>query len=250
MLGRFRGWRVYAVHGLSGCIRDVLRMAYVQEQEAARPGAVETVGALLQVEGAKGHPYIASHIFARGREASRDLADAVHWLSSLHGSGTGVIDQARGRSAAGPVRGWLDEAVEGFAAERAYLRSAVVAVGPLPSTPGQARCEAAVAGQRHALEMLGRSDRAGCALGAAIALVLDWRGIRPVIDAAAQRFGLALIPPALPSARRTMAAVADAVADSQIDRAMMFGAQQLLIQHRGLWGLLEARAEARNGAGT
>ncbi|ABQ68997.1 hypothetical protein HY78_12320 [Rhizorhabdus wittichii DC-6] len=224
-------------------------MAYVHEQEAARPGAVETVGALLQAEGAKGHPYIASQIFARGREASRDLADAVHLLSSLHGGGAGVIDQARGRTAAGPVRGWLDAATEGFAAERAYLMRVVVAAGPLPSTPGQARCEAAVAGQRHALDMLGRSDRAGCALGAAVALVLDWRAIRTVIDAAAQRFGVALVPPALPSPRRTMAAVADAVAEAPVDRAMMFGAQQLLIQHRGLWGLLEARAEARNGVG-
>ena len=79
-----------------------------------------------------------------------------------------------------------------------------------------------------------------------MALVLDWRSIRAVIDAAAQRFGVALTPPALPSQRRTMA-LADAAESVGVERAMVFGAQQLLVQHRGLWGLLEARAEARIG---
>jgi hypothetical protein len=31
------------------------------------------------------------------------------------------------------------------------------------------------------------------------------------------------------------------------ERAITFGAQQLLAQHRGLWSLLDARASARNG---
>lgn len=219
-------------------------MAYVVQQEAARPSAAEKIGALLSADGAKNHPYIASNIFARGREASRDLADAVHLISSLHGSSPGIIDQARARAAPDAVRDWLDAAAEGFAAERAYLMRTVVAVGPLPSTPGQAECQAAVTGQRHALDMLARSDRAGCALGAAMALVLDWRAIRTVIDAAAQRFSLPLTPPAFPSARQTMAAI-EAAGEPPMDRAMMFGAQQLLVQHRGLWSLLEARSEAR-----
>lgn len=221
-------------------------MAYVNQQEAARPSAAETIGALLSGDGAKDHPYIACHIFARGREAARDLADAVHLISSLHGSAHGIIEQARAKAVPEAARDWLDAAAESFAAERAYLMRTVVAAGPLPSTPGQAECEAAVAGQRHALDMLARSDRAGCALGAAIALVLDWRAIRTVIDAAAQRFSVPLTPPALPSARRTLTTVTDAVAEAPIDRAMMFGAQQLLVQHRGLWSLLEARSEARN----
>jgi hypothetical protein len=219
-------------------------MAYLVQQEAARPGAAETIGALLAADGAKGHPYIACSIFARGREAGRDLADAVHLVSSLHGRQPGVIDHARGKAADPAVRAWLDAAMTGFAAERAYLMRTVVAAGPLPSTPGQAECEAAVTGQRHALDMLGRSDRNGCALGAALALVLDWRAIRPMIDAAAQRFGVTLIPPALPSARQGLA-IAAATDSPAIERAMVFGAQQLLAQHRGLWSLLEARAEAR-----
>lgn len=230
----------------TGCIRGVLRMAYELQQAAARPSAAETIGALIGDDGGRSHPYIACHIFSRGREAGRDLADAVHFIANLHGRQPGVIDLAREKSASDGARAWLDAASQGFAEERLYLTQVVVAAGPLPSTPGQAQSEAAVAGQRHALEMLARSDRNGCALGAAMALVLDWRSIRAVIDAAAQRFGVALTPPALPSPRRTMA-LADAAESVGVERAMVFGAQQLLVQHRGLWGLLEARAEARIG---
>ncbi|MBD3783838.1 MAG: MFS transporter [Micrococcales bacterium] len=101
-----------------------------------------------------------------------------------------------------------------------------------------------LAGQRHALEMLARSERRGCALGAAAALVLDWRAIRNVVDAAAQRFGVTLTPPALPSMRQTMGMM-QTIDSPAVERAMLFGAQQLLIQHRGLWDLLEARSGAR-----
>ena len=221
-------------------------MAYELQQVAARPGAAETIGALLGDEGGKSHPYIACHIFARGREAGRDLADAVHFIANLHGRQPSLIDLARAKPAGEDARAWLDAASQGFAEERAYLMRIVVAAGPLPSTPGQAESEAAVAGQRHALEMLARSDRNGCAIGAAMALVLDWRAARAVIDAAAQRFGVALTPPALPSPRQTMALIG-AAESSSVERAMVFGAQQLLVQQRGLWDLLEARAGARIG---
>lgn len=221
-------------------------MAYELQQLAARPRAAETISALLGDEGGKSHPYIACHVFARSRDAGRNLADAVHFITNLHGRQPGMIDLAREKAAGGDVLAWLDAASRGFVQERAYLMQIVVAAGPLPSTPGQAEAEAAVSGQRHALEMLARSDRNGCALGAAMALVLDWRAVRAVIDAAAQRFGVALTPPALPSQRQAMALI-DAVGSSAIERAIMFGAQQLLVQHRGLWDLLEARASARVG---
>ncbi|MGC6329749.1 DUF6975 family protein [Rhizorhabdus sp. FW153] len=219
-------------------------MAYQVHKEAARPGAAEAVGTLLAADGGKTHPYIASAIFARGREAARDLADAVHLISSLHGGHPGVVDLAQQRPPEETVRAWLDAAAEGFAQERAYLMRTVVAAGPLPSTPGHAGCETAVAGQRHALEMLARSERKGCALGAAAALVLDWRAIRTVVDAAAQRFGVTLTPPALPSMRQTLG-VLELIESPAAERAIVFGAQQLLIQHRGLWDLLEARSGAR-----
>jgi hypothetical protein len=221
-------------------------MAYEFQHQAARTSAAETVGALLAADGGRSHPYIASHIFARGRETGRDLADAVHFIANLHGRHPGMVELARAKSAASAATAWFDSVSLGFAEERAYLMRIVVAAGPLPSTPGQAESETAVAGQRHALEMLASSDRNGCALGAAMALVLDWRAIRPVIDAAAQRYSVTLIPPALPSARQTLGLI-DEINSPAVERAIMFGAQQLLVQHRGLWDLLEARAEARVG---
>jgi hypothetical protein len=221
-------------------------MTYQFKPETARPGVAESLGNLLGADGGKSHPYVASHIFARGRETGRDLADAVHFISSLHGRHPGVIELAREKPAEGSVRAWLDAAAQGFVEERTYLTRIVVAAGPLPSTPGQAECEAAVIGQRNALEMLARSERNGCALGAAVALALDWRPIRAVLDAAAQRFGVTLTPPSLPSPRQTFA-IAEAIDSPAVERAIIFGAQQLLVQHRGLWDLLEARASARIG---
>ena len=116
----------------------------------------------------------------------------------------------------------------------------------MPSTPGQAASEAAVAAQRHALDMLAQSDRNGCADGTAIALALDWPGIRSVLDLLAGRLGID--PPAsqLPPAFET-ATMIDALAGTlSVERAMVFGAQQMLAQHRGLIDLLEARASARS----
>jgi hypothetical protein len=105
-----------------------------------------------------------------------------------------------------------------------------------------------VIGQRHAIEMLAKSDRTGCALGAALALVLDWRELRTVIDRAAQRFSVETPAVLLPTVEETLA-VADCAAISPgVERAIIFGAQQLLVQHRGLWDLLEARQIAREAA--
>ncbi len=81
-------------------------------------------------------------------------------------------------------------ATDGFAAERAYLATLTAAAGPLPSTPGQAETDAALVAQRHAFDMLAHSDRAGCATGAAIALVIDWYAFRDAMDVAAARFGV------------------------------------------------------------
>jgi hypothetical protein len=122
----------------------------------------------------------------------------------------------------------------------------VAAAGPLPSTPGHAESEAAAHAQRHALDMLAQSDRAGCAAGAALALAIDWAAIRGVLDAAAHRLGVQALPSALPPAQETVTVVDALSRQPAIERAMLFGAQQLFAQHRGLWDLLEARASARN----
>lgn len=199
---------------------------------------------LAASDGSATHPYLQR--LQQGVEPLRDLADAVHYLCILHGRHPGVIDHARSHARLDIEHGWIEAASEAFAAERAFLVRIVAAAGPLPSTPGHAESEAAAAAQRHALEMLAQSDRAGCATGAALALSMDWAEIRKVLDTAAHRLGLTPPSPSLPLPEETATVIDALVRDAAIERAVLFGAQQLFAQHRGLWDLLEARASARD----
>lgn len=207
-------------------------------------GSWSVLAALADADGSARHPFVQA-MGARGA-ATRDLADAIHLLCSLHGRHPGVIDHALAHGPTPAAESWLEEAASAFAEERALLARLTAAAGPIPSTPGQAESEAAVTHQIHALDMLAQSDRAGCAVGAAIALILDWRAIREVLDAAADRAGLTIAPAALPIDADTATLAATLAADSAIERAMSFGAQQLLAQHRALWDLAEARKSARD----
>jgi len=210
-----------------------------------RPDGVETVGRLVAAEGSGLHTYVQSDVLLKGGYATRNLADAIHYLAALHGRYPGVVDMAATRTAVPAAGQWLITAVDGFAVERKYLTKLAVAAGPQPSTPGQAECEAAVIGQRHALEMLAQSDREGCAIGAALALVRDWHAIRAVLDVAANRLSVTIPAFTLPDAD-SCHEIALAVRTSPgVERAMAFGAQQLVSQHRGLWDLLEARQLSR-----
>jgi hypothetical protein len=96
--------------------------------------------------------------------------------------------------------------------------------------------------------MLAQSDRAGSATGGAVALVLDWMAIRRVLDIAAERFGVPIPQLRLPDLQETAITVAALAENPGIERAMAFGVQQVLAQHRGLWDLIEARAGARGTA--
>lgn len=205
--------------------------------------------ALVTADGTGAHPYALRAAENRDvRDALlllSDLADAAYYLCLLHGRHPGVIDHAATRSADNAAREWLIQAADGFARERSYLTQVSVAVGPAPSTAGQADCETAVSQQRHALDMLAQSDRRGCAMGAAMALVLDWRAVRRVLDKTAIRAGLEPLPGILPDHAATLAVSRSIGGDATIDRAIQFGARQLLNQHRALWDLLAARAQLR-----
>ena len=208
--------------------------------------------ALVAADGTAAHAYANRAATGVSREALlslADLADAAYYLCLLHGRHPGVVDHAATRSADNEARQWLIEAADGFARERAYLTQVTVAAGPAPSTAGQADCETVVSQQRHALDMLAQSDRRGCAMGAAMALVLDWRAVRHVLDMAAIRAGIEPQPCALPDRAETLAVARAIGGDDAIDRAIQFGARQLLNQHRGLWDLLAARADLRAKAG-
>ncbi len=204
--------------------------------------------ALVAADGTGAHVYAQSAGISAtpgGLLSLSDLADAAYYLCLLHGRHPGVIDHAATRSAENAAREWLILAADAFARERAYLTQVTVAVGPAPSTTGQADCETVVNQQRHALDMLAQSDRRGCAMGAAMALVLDWRAVRHVLDMAAVRAGIEPYSCTLPDRAATLEVARAIGRDEQISRAIHFGARQLLAQHRGLWDLLQARANLR-----
>lgn len=191
------------------------------------------------------HPYLNTLLEASGAHSGRDLADAVHLLCALHGRYPGLIEIALQRRPKGDVEAWLSRASEGFERERLYLVRLTSAVGPLPSTPGAAATEASLVAARHALETLAMSERSGCALGAATALIGDWWPIRRLLDRAAARSGLDCTAPSLPDELSLIDAIdAEAVSPASA-RALVFGGEQMLLQHRALFDLLEARAEAR-----
>lgn len=216
-----------------------------QSHQQATLDVGTTIRALIAQEGTASRSYVNGPGMVDGRTTVRNLADAVHYLCVLHGRHPGVIDIASALVLEPKVRHWMADAIDAFSVERGYITRLAVAVGPQPSTPGQAESEATVNAQRHALETLSRSDRDGCALGAAIALVLDWHAIRHVLDRAATRMGLTPTQCHLPSMEETLALADHYATTPGIERAMLFGVQQLLAQHRGLWNLLEARYLAR-----
>lgn len=196
-------------------------------------------------EGSGRHPYLKTLLESSGRHSGRDLADMVHLLCSLHGRYPGLIELALQRCPKGIVQDWLNRASEGFERERLYLVRLTSAVGPLPSTPGAAETEATLVAARHALETLAMSERNGCALGAAAALVGDWSPIRRLLDRAASRVGIEAPAPSLPDEASVLSIVDIATETPASARALAFGGEQLLLQHRSLFSLLEARADAR-----
>lgn len=220
-------------------------MASVAPNLSNQGAATDILSQLVVAEGTGSHLYAASVELLTGKFATRNLADTVHYLCTLHGRHPGVVDHAATRTAHDAARQWLLQTVDGFAVERGYLTKLAVAAGPLPSTPGQAESEAAVIGQRHALEMLAQSDRDGCAIGAAIALTLDWGAIRSLLNVAADRLSVAMPACTLPSPEASHALIAALSESPAVERAMGFGGAQLIGQHRGLWDLLEARQLAR-----
>ena len=220
-------------------------MAINRSAERAALSVAEIQLARVASEGCARHPHLQALVEASGRDAGRDLSDAVHLLCSLHGHYPGLIELALQRCPSGPAESWLLRASEAFERERLYLVRLTSAVGPLPSTPGAAETEASLQGARRALETLAQSERQGCALGSATALVGDWWPIRRVLDRAAARAGVEAPAPSLPD-EASVVDVIESLVSPAGGRALAFGGEQLLLQHRALFDLLEARAEARS----
>ncbi len=220
----------------------------IQPIDGHSVSAADAQLARVDSEGSQGHPYRLHLLSAMGPDSARDLADAVHLFCSIYGRHPGLIELALVNCPAGPVRNWLMQASDAYERERLYLVRLTAAVGPLPSTPGAAETEATLVAQRHAIETLAKSERRGCALGAATALMADWPAVRAILDRAADRMGMAKPAMVLPDVPSIVAVIADGADSMAAERALGFGGQQLLLQNRGLFDLLEARAHARDDA--
>ena len=207
--------------------------------------AAESLVAIVTTEGSARHPHLVSLGSLDSAVTTRNASDALHHLSMLHGRHPGVLDHAAARTTMDKARSALFALADRFMLEREYLGRLVVAAGPIPSTPGQAETEASVIHQRHAIEMLSQSDRQGCAVGAALAVALDWQSFGSLLAASGRRFGVDAVPPPAIDSRELADIARIACGTPATDRAMLFGAQQIAVQHRGLWDLLEARATAR-----
>lgn len=208
-------------------------------------GVVEAQFARVANSGSARHPQLAALLASSGPTSARDLADAVHLLCHLYGRHPGLIDLVAQSGTAGAAADWVKDAAESFERERLYLVRLTAAVGPQPSTAGSAQTEAALNAQRHALETLATSERKGCALGAAASLVEDWRSVRRLLDRAAHRAGIDVPACTLPDEESVADAIRSGADTPGSERALGFGSEQLLLQHRALFDLLEARAEAR-----
>lgn len=175
-----------------------------------------------------------------------DIADISHFLCVLHGRHPGVVDHASGKSTEPEARNWFVQAMDGFASERAFLTKLTVSAGPISGVSANDQSNAALMGQRKAMELLSQSDRNGCALGASLALVLDWQSIRPVLEQIALKLDVEPRQWPLPSVEQTETLYSQISESAATARAARFGADQILSQHRGLWQLLEARRNARS----
>jgi len=195
--------------------------------------------------GSAAHGFLA---ILRDRDApppAVDLADVAHFLCLLHGRYPGLMDYAATRSADPVVGGWLGQAADAFAGERALLTRLTVAAGPIASTPGEDQCLPTIINLRNALNALSQSDRHGCAIGAAFALAVDWLSIRVTIEMITARLGIEVRDCQLPDSAATLALAERLSADRLTGRAIAFGASQMLLQHRLFWDMLAARRHNR-----
>jgi hypothetical protein len=175
------------------------------------------------------------------------IADISHFLCISHGRHPGVVDHAASKIIDDIARDWLVEAINGFVVERAFLNQLTVAAGPITRQNGQEKITAILEQQSKSFQMLATSDRKGTAAGAAIAFVIDWQSTRPLLDIVAISLGIEPAKSILPPASSTQELAGQLAFDTGKSRAMMFGAQQLLSQQRGLWQLIAARhAEISN----
>jgi hypothetical protein len=172
------------------------------------------------------------------------IADIAHFMCIAHGRLPGVVDHAATKIVDDAAREWFVQATNAFASERAFLNRLTVAAGPITRQLGQDKITALVTNQVKNFQMIATSDRAGCAAGAAIAFVVDWNRTRMLLNASAINLGLEPGQCGLPDDGLCKALAKQLGHNDAKSRAMIFGADQLLGQQRGLWKIIAARHTA------
>jgi len=207
--------------------------------------SVAIVQNLVRDLGTAAHPH-ANRLIELGRQIPREIAaDSLHFLSLLHGRKPSIFDIVYTGHHAGAGAGWVKDVAACFSSTRTFLAQLVVAAGPPPSLFRQMQTEEVAGAMRRALLTLARSDREGCALGAANTLARDWIATERVIQALSKALGIESM---VRHYRWPDQAVLDEalhkIADQPlIHRAVTFGARTLISQNRAFWDMLEARAQ-------
>jgi hypothetical protein len=213
--------------------------------ETAVPDRGGLLTSLVAGEGSATHAWLHSAELNASRSATRNLSDMLHLLTMLHGQVPGLVELVAEHNVWPGGDAWLADAVRGFANERGNIGQLIVAAGPAPSTPGEAATVSAILAQRQAMATIARSDRFGCAIGAVVALVLDWMPVRAVMETAAERLTIPFAPLRLPSEDDTAGMLAAMPDHPRLERTLVFGARQTLVHHQCLLDLLATRAGAR-----
>ena len=94
-------------------------MASVPLGQVNAPQPGPALLAAVRDHGSASHPYPSSPQLLSGPAASRNLADAIHFLCALHGRHPGVIELVAARNVEPGARLWLSETAEAYGRERA-----------------------------------------------------------------------------------------------------------------------------------
>src|SRR6476661_2994248 len=97
----------------------------VESAQGVRTGSL--LAACVAEHGSATHIWFGSDLLLSGPEASRNLADAIHFLCALHGRHPGVVDHAATRTVEPAGRAWLAAAAEAMVDRRGYLTRLAVA---------------------------------------------------------------------------------------------------------------------------
>lgn len=175
-----------------------------------------------------------------------DLADIAHYLCALHGRYPGVLDHLADRMIGTEHYEWLSGLAQQFAGERALLTNMTVAAGPVMSIASGDNSAATIEQLRCAIDLLARSDRDGCTLGSAGALLADWIAWRPALEAMLPRLGLNAPYFDMAKSLDQLSGIISEIKEPRQNRAIVFGIDQLTHQHDQFWLLLERRQKLRN----